>query len=345
MKKVILLLICLTFLLVSCGNEYQSHSFFAMDTFISVDALGTDEDTLRKLENLVYNDEKKFSRTFAGSGIYEFNLSGDGTVLSEDTAELTIKAFEMYQNTDGAFSPFLGALTDLWNIKNVNPKVPSEDEIRKALSNCNASDITFSDDVPNKSNAELKLDLGGIAKGESAENCIEFLKEQGVENAVISFGGSVACMGHSKKSDTDWSIGIKNPFDTSQIIGSINVTDCYIAVSGAYERSFMQSGKRYHHIFDSKTGYPAESDIESTAVISKDGAVSDGLSTALFVMGKDKALDFYRSGIYEFEAIFILKDGVVTVTDGLSDKFSFNENADYTGGKKLVYNIDNLKRT
>ncbi len=338
MKKVALLLISLAFLLISCGNNYKNHSFFAMDTFISVDANTDDENILRELENLVYDDEKKFSRTFSGSGIYEFNKSCDGSLLSADTSELIGKAHGMYQNTDGAFSPYLGAITDLWDIKNVNPKVPSDEEINAALDNCDARDMVFSDTGLSKQNPDLKLDLGGIAKGESAKNCIEYLKSKGVKNAVISFGGSVACIGHSERSDTDWNIGIKNPFETSQIIGSINVTDCYIAVSGAYERSFTENGKRYHHIFDSKTGYPAESDIESTAVISKDGAISDGLSTALFVMGKDKALEFYRKGIYEFEAVLIMKDGTVIVTDGLSDKFSFNQDADYKGGEKLVYN-------
>lgn len=341
MKKTILPLLSLTLLLSSCSKEYQSHSFFAMDTFISVDALYADDEILYGLEQLVYNDEKKFSRTFSGSGIYEFNKSGDGSTLTHDTTELILKADELYANTNGAFSPYMGALADLWDIKNVEPKVPKASEITAVLNNCKASDVTFTDGIPYKTNTALMLDLGGIAKGASAENCIDYLKENGVENAVISFGGSVACIGHSKKSDTDWNVGIKNPFKTDEIVGSINVTDCYIAVSGAYERSFTQDNVRYHHIFDSKTGYPAESDIESTAVISKNGAVSDGLSTALFVMGKDKALEFYRKGIYEFEAVLIMKDGTVVVTSGLSDKFDFNEKANYTGDRKLIFRKNN----
>jgi len=338
MKKTFLLIFTLAFLLVSCGNGFQSHSFFAMDTFISVDAQGTHADILRGMEELVYEDEKKFSRTFSGSGIYEFNDSCDGTQLSEDTRLLLKKAVRLYENTDGAFSPFLGTLTELWDIKNVNPRVPDDSDILKALENCDASGLTFENGIPQKSNKKLLVDLGGIAKGESAENCINYLRDHGVENAVISFGGSVACIGHSDKSDSHWSIGIKNPFDTAQITGSVNVTDCFIAVSGAYERSFTVDGRRYHHIFDPKTGYPAKSDIESVAVISDDGALSDGLSTALFVMGCDKALEFYNKGIYDFEAVLILKDGTVVVTDGIANDFTFNSSAYYKDGKKLKYN-------
>lgn len=337
MKKFILPFVLL-FVLTSCTNGYTSHSFFAMDTFISVEADNADKVLLKELENLVYADEKKFSRTFAGCEIYEFNKNGDGTKLTDGTVHLIMKASDMYYKTDGAFSPFSGALTDLWNIKSTNPKVPQNEEILSALKNCTPSDFILSDELMSKSNPYLLLDLGGIAKGECAQNCIRFLKENGSKNAILSFGGSIACTGHSEKNKEGWIIGIKNPFDTADIIGSITVTDCFVSVSGAYERSFTENGKRYHHILDLKTGYPAESDIESTAVISKDGAVSDGLSTALFVMGKDKAISLYKSGVYDFEAILILKDGSITVTDGLQDKFIFNKDAKYKNGKDLIYN-------
>ncbi len=337
MKKFILPLFALTLLLSSCSEKYRSHSFFAMDTFISVDAINADAEILQGLEQLVYDDEKKFSRTFSGSGIHEFNKDGDGTKLTQDTVSLLNYAAELHQNTNSAFSPYMGALADLWDIKNATPRVPEESEINEALADCDASDVTFRDGIPYKVNANLKVDLGGIAKGASAENCIEYLKENGVKNAVISFGGSVACIGHSKNSDTNWNVGIKNPFRTDEVIGSINVTDCYIAVSGAYERSFTQNGVRYHHIFNSKTGYPSASDIESVAVVSDNGALSDGLSTALFVMGSEKTLEFYREGIYDFEAILILNDGNIIVTDGLCDAFTFNSDASYTDEKKLRY--------
>ncbi|MBE6704706.1 MAG: FAD:protein FMN transferase [Ruminococcaceae bacterium] len=337
MKKLILLLAVLPFILTSCKEKYQSHSFFAMDTFISVDAINADAEILYGLEDLVYDDEKKFSRTFSGSGIYEFNHGANGSVLSDDTTELLIVADELYRNTYGAFSPYMGALADLWDIKNVDPKVPDKAEIDEALKNCDASAVYFENGIPYKTNTELLIDLGGIAKGKSAENCIRYLKENGVENAVISFGGSVACIGHSIKSDNDWSIGIKNPFAVHEVIGSINVTNCYVAVSGAYERNFVKNGIRYHHIFDSGTGYPAESDIESTVIVSHDGAIADGLSTALFVMGSEKALEFWREDIYDFQAIFILKNGDIIVTDGLEDVFTFNNDASYKDGKKLKY--------
>ena len=338
MKKIILLLITAVVIMTSCTSDTTvSHEFFAMDTFIGVDAQNTDEKVLKELEKLVGEDEKKYSRTFSGCELYEFNKTGNGDALSSDTFALLKRAFEIHERTDGAFSPYLGTLTDLWDIKSEKPKVPDEADIKAVLKNCSPDGITFDGNTIVKTNKQLQLDLGGIAKGRSAGNCIEFLRSKGVKNAIISFGGSIACIGESKKGSEGWKIGIKNPFATNEIVGSINVSDIYVSVSGAYERFFEKDGKRYHHILDPKTGYPAQTDIESVAVISEDAVISDALSTALFVMGKEKALEFYKSNVYSFEAILMLKDGRVIVTDGIKDVFTFNGDASYKDGKKLIY--------
>lgn len=309
-----------------------------MDTFISVDAKNADAQVMNELEMLVYSDEQRFSRTFSGSEICEFNKTNDASVLSDEAMLLLEKAFEIYNNTDGAFSPSLGALSDLWDIKSESPKVPPHEEIERVLNNCNFSDVVLADGKALKLNPELKLDLGGIAKGASAGNCIEYLKKKGISDAVISFGGSIACLGDADKKGKGWIIGIKNPFEVSQIVGSVKVTNCYIAVSGAYERFFEKDGIRYHHILDPETGYPANTDVESVAVIAEDASLADALSTALFVMGEERALEFYNRGLYEFDAVLILTDGNIVVTEGIKDVFSFNGDADYKNGKKLVYN-------
>ena len=100
-----------------------------------------------------------------------------------------------------------------------------------------------------------------------------------------------------------------------------------IAVSGAYERFFEKDGVIYHHIFDSSTGYPAESGLVSAAVICDDGLIGDALSTALFVMGWDRAVEFYRQGKYDFEMILVSKDGHVGVSEGIYDAFLLKTDA------------------
>lgn len=337
MKK-ILFLLAAVFPLFFCSCGMRSESFFAMDTYVTVKANGINAQLMEKLENEVYADENRFSKTFAISEIYKFNNSIEGVGVSSETAELVALALEISEKTDDAFSPVLGSLCDLWDIKSENPRVPADAEIAAALEECKAENIVVSENILSKTNPGTKLDLGGIAKGYTAEKCMKILKDGKVKDALVSFGSTVACAGHSDGKSGGWNVGIKNPFDTSEIVGSVRLYDSYLGVSGAYERYFINDGERYHHILSLETGYPARSDIESTAVISQSGALSDALSTALFVMGKEKALSLYESGIFDFEAVLIMQDGSVYTTKGLEADFEFNSSAADKYGNNLVYN-------
>lgn len=337
MKK-ILFLLSAVFPLLFCSCGMRSESFFAMDTYITVKANGIDANLLEKLKSEVYADENRFSKTFATSEIYKFNNSTEGMEVSSETAELIALALEIAEKTDGAFSPVLGSLCDLWDIKSENPRVPDDTEIAAALEVCKVENIAVSENVISKTNAGTKIDLGAIAKGYTAEKCMKILKNGKAKDALVSFGSSVACTGHSDGKHGGWNIGIKNPFDNSEIMGSVRLYDSCLGVSGAYERYFIKDSERYHHILSPKTGYPANSDIESTAVITQSGALADALSTALFVMGKEKALSLYESGIFDFEAVLIMQDGNVYVTKGLEADFEFNSSATGKHGNNLVYN-------
>ncbi len=307
-------------MLVSCfSSPFMHHGFFAMDTYVTVDARTSDSGLLKDVENLVYEDERLFSRTFAGTKLYELNEKGEYDV-GEETARIISTALEICEATDGAFNPCMGSLIELWDIKSENPRVPTDSEISSLLGTVDSSLVKVSGSTVTIPEG-MKIDLGGIAKGCSAEKVIGLLRARGVSDALVGFGGSIACIGSPSDGET-WSVGIRNPFDTGSVVGTLKVTDCIISVSGSYERYFEKDGKRYHHILDPKTGKPSESDIESVAVISKSGAVSDALSTALFVMGFEEALGLYKGGIYDFEAVFVMKNRDIVVTRGLEGAFT-----------------------
>ncbi len=327
-------------LFTSCGSfgvRYSTDTVFAMDTFIEIRAEGASGAVFDAIRNGIYDDERVFSRTSATSELYSLNASPDGRAVSAPLAEVLGTALEVAETTDGAFDPCIGALCELWDIKAENPEVPAEEKIAEAMQHSDCRLVSLSDGYLKKEDSRLHIDLGGAAKGYSAGNVMAILRENGVENALVRFGGSVACLGSADGDGNGWRVGIKNPFCTDEIVGSVTMYDEYLAVSGSYERYFEKDGIRYHHILDAKTGYPAESDIESTAVLSKDGTLSDILSTALFVMGTEKAMELYNSGKYNFEAVFILKDGSVKITSGLLGGFDFNENASFSGGGCLVF--------
>ncbi len=321
--KLISLLILSVFLFSSCTQSYKETNFFAMNTFILAEADCEDTSVLRDIEKEIYSDEKILSRTIPDSEISRLNRKEDFTPKPE-TVSLIEYALDISEKTGGAFSPFLGKVSSLWNITGENPTIPDKNELAMVISDIKKQKITSENFISTSQN--VQLDLGGIAKGYSSQKAINNLKSKGVENALISFGGSIACIGKNENGKI-WNIGIKNPFATQEIIGTISLSDAYISVSGAYERFFEKDGVRYHHIFSPETGFPVENDLESTVVISGDGVLSDALSTALFVMGKEKAIEFYKKDLYDFEMLLITKDGNLYATKGISKSFTQGKNA------------------
>jgi len=166
----------------------------------------------------------------------------------------------------------------------------------------------------------MKLDLGGVAKGYAADEVKKILKENGVESAIIDLGGNIYVVG-DKGEGNPWRIGITNPFEpTGRFTGLLELIDSSVITSGDYERYFIYEGKKYHHILDSKTGYPSDSGIRGVSIVSEKGIDGDALSTTLFVLGLDKGLELVDK-LEGIEAIFITSDKEVIITDGLKDKF------------------------
>ncbi len=300
MRRFFPLLLMVVLCLTGCQPKgYLSRDMYAMNTVISVnipaDVKGADA-LMEEAQLLIDGLEAKLSATREQSEI----STGE---YSDETLSVLDYAYEISRNTGGAYDPECLALTRLWRI-NDGGYIPDEEEISAALE-------------------KNDIDLGGIAKGYALQKTVELLSEK-AEYGMVSFGGNVGVWGN-KPDGTDWTVGIKDPYDTSSVVGKVILSDGgYIAVSGDYERYFEQDGIRYHHIFDPETGYPVYNGTHSTAVYTKDGALGDALSTALFVMGYDKAIELYNSGIYEFEALFVTDEGVF-MTKGMEEMF-INEN-------------------
>ena len=166
--------------------------------------------------------------------------------------------------------------------------------------------------------AGTRIDLGGIGKGYAADHVVEILRKHGVERALVSLGGNIYAVG-SKEKGLNWTIAITDPDDEQAYLGTLSVSDTSVVTSGDYERYFEQDGKRYCHIFDSTTGYPAETDLLSVTVVSPNSTEADGYTTALFVMGHDKAVEFCeKNGI---QAVLVCDDHTIYVTDDLKDAF------------------------
>lgn len=292
MKRLTCTILILMLMLTGCAQKGYSRTFFAMDTYIDM-TVGSKaqadsvEKEIKRLDNLL-------SVTKKDSDTSRFN---NGLSVSDETAALIERCDKISALTDGAFDIRIQSLVELWDVANAKAP-PTDKAVASAL-----------DD-------KSKIGLGAVAKGYAASRVRSILTDKGVKSALVSLGGNVMLIG-SNPEGRAWNVGIQHPKKADDIIGIITASDCAVVTSGGYQRYFECDGKRYHHIFDPKTGYPADSGIISATVISKDDTLADALSTAVYVMGVEKATKLYKT--QDIELIMVTNDKVY-VTKGLDFK-------------------------
>ena len=249
------------------------------------------------------------------------NKEGSG-ILSKDTKELFCRSLDLYKSTKGAFDITVYPLMDLWGFTTGKYHVPSKAQLKETLKYVNQSKIKFSkEDGAITLGEGQKVDFGGIAKGFTSNRIMEIWKERGITSGMVSLGGNVQVLG-SKTDGSAWKIGIQNPDNQDgEMIGVVTVKNKAVITSGGYERYFEENGKIYHHIIDASNGYPADSGLTSVTIICSDGTLADGLSTSIFIMGLDKAIQYWDCHRDEFDMILYTKEGNVYITEGIEKEF------------------------
>lgn len=318
------------------NSEPISRTEFLMDTVMTIRLYDkTDEKILDKVFSRLEEIEGRMSATIESSDITNINNNAGikSVTVNEDTYFVLSKAKEYAELSNGAYDPTIGPLVDLWNIlaeEKERESIPSDKEIeeKKALIDYTKLELLDNNQVFLKGK-NMKVVLGSIVKGYAADEVKRILMENGVGAAIIDLGGNVFAYGE-KPDGSLWKIGIRNPLEvTGNYLGIIQVRDRSIVTSGGYERYFEYKGKRYHHILDTKTGYPAENEILGVSIISEKSIDGDALSTTLFVLGLDRGMDLVNS-LEGVEAIFIAKDNSVYLTNDLKDKFILNSGTTFS---------------
>ena len=326
LKKTILILLPLILLFGSCSGKenYIESSFVAMDTVISFKVSEGEYDEtaiIAECEELLSEIENTISKTAEESDTSIANTDIDMMLeVSPIFEEVTALSLDYSRMTGGAFDITVGGLKNLWEKCSEEGREPTAEEIETALRFVGYDSLTLDNSTLEKRYKETRLDFGAIGKGYAAQKLVQLLEEKGVSGAILSFGGNVALVG-AKQSRDLYKVGVKDPYNTADVIGYLSLDGGFVSVSGDYERYIGIGDKKYNHIIDPSTVYPIESGLHSVSVISDNGALADALSTALFVMGKDAAIEFYNSAVCDFEAVFVTDDGVFA-TAGLKDVFS-----------------------
>ena len=167
----------------------------------------------------------------------------------------------------------------------------------------------------------MEIDFGGIAKGYTSERVVKIMEQYGIKSAKLNLGGNVQTIG-AKPDKNAWKIAIKSPDESEAYIGIVSVRDEAVVTSGGYERYFEQDGVTYHHIIDPATGKPVQNNLVSVTIISRDGTYADGMSTALFVLGKERAVSYWKSHREQFDFVLLEESGKMYVSEGIEEDFT-----------------------
>lgn len=311
-------------------NEVSNSGFY-FNTIINITLYNTNNSKLiDDCFDIAHKYENMFSNTIPESDISKINDNAGikSVKVNPETIELLNSAIKYCELSNGKFDITIGKLSELWNISKISQSIkndenitddsviPKESDILALVNHINFHNIIIDSNSVYLSDSDAKIDLGGIAKGFVADKMKEYLLENGINSAIINLGGNVLTIG-SNSNGNSFNVGIQKPFNKSgEIITKISVISKSVVTSGIYERYYKVDDVIYHHLLDSKTGYPINNNLLSVTIISDSSTEGDALSTICFSLGLDEGMNLINQ-TDNIEAIFITDDYELHYSDGL----------------------------
>jgi len=291
------------------ADDEIRRSQLVMGTVVEIMAGGRSTGQLEDAVDAAFAEITRLDRLFSSyrpdSEVSRLSQSAGGGAVSAETAAVIALGLEVARRSGGAFDLTLGRLKSLWGIEQEHPAVPDRQTVTAALAGIGVNALSLDGRQLSKREAQLQIDLGGIAKGYAVDRAVAVLKEHGLASAAVNAGGDMYLLG--QRPERPWRIGIQHPRQKDAVLETVEVRDRAVVTSGDYERFFEQDGQRYHHIFDPQSGFPARG-CQSVTVIADSVALGDALATALFVLGPQEGLrllDQYPGT----EALIVAADG------------------------------------
>ena len=324
-------------LLAGCGDKIHKQQSYVFGTLVEVTIYGEPEDKARRVTDQVLRDfDVMHQRLHAWQpGTLEQINAALAKAKPDTPAQVTLPAelapilhdaSQFSARAEGLFNPAIGNLVRLWGFHSdtFEPRLPDAAEIKKWVTAKPAmTDLHIDDVMLSSSNPAVRLDLGGYAKGYALDLSAAYLKSQGVNNALINIGGNILALG--KKGGQAWKVGIQHP----RRAGALAMLELHdgeaIGTSGDYQRYFELGGKRYCHLIDPRTGWPADQAQAVTVIASgvHAGTLSDVASKPLFIAGP---ADWRRlaSKMGISQAMFIATDGKIQTTVEMARRLIWN---------------------
>jgi FAD:protein FMN transferase len=304
---------------------YKS-SRFLMGTLVQITIPGAEE-TAKAGTETIFSELKRvedLTSFHKPSGLTKINdQSGNGPIKADsELVSLIGESLRFAKETQGAFDPTVGPLTRLWNFSAGDPRLPSGPEITAALSKIGWSRVTIDSTagtimLPDRG---MALDLGGIAKGYALQRAAAIIRERGISAALVNAGGDVLVVGE-REPGKPWRIGVQDPRNERAMVAVANLKDCVVQTSGDYERCFISDGKRYHHILNPATGYPADG-LQSVTVVAPTGMST--VTAGIFVLGVEEGLK-YIEAMPNVQGFLIDIEGRIHKSAGADSVFDFKQ--------------------
>lgn len=322
------LLLTLSLCLTACAGQQKSASasFQAMDTLMTLTVYGGDAGLCDALQERIEALDASWDATDENSEIFRLNTDKTA-VLGDDTAALLHTSLGLCERLDGAFDITVYPAVQAWGFTSGDYRVPDDAELAALAQHIDYRAVKTQGNTVTLPD-EVQLDPGAVAKGYAADECKKLLREKHADGAVLNLGGTV-CLYGKKPDGSRFKIGVADPENPAAYFGWLSCGEAVVSTSGGYERYFERGGKRYIHILDPKTAKPADNGILSVTVIGDSGADADALSTALFVMGRDKAVEYYRK-VGGFDFILLTDDGDLYLTSDIAGDFTLADGYDFS---------------
>lgn len=314
---------------LSCAEALPAQSEYVIGTVCTVNLFEKGTRTAyREIFDRLREIEARMSVNKDGTEVDAINLqAGVAPVAVHEDVRTVIKAaLRFAELSNGALDPTVGPIVKLWNIGSDHPRVPSEAELKAALPLINWRDVVVDDAAGTVylKRKGMKLDLGAMAKGFSADEVARIIAKHKIPRAIVDLGGNVMAVGE-KQGGEPWRVGVQDPSsERGAHIGILAVRNKTLVTSGVYERYFEENGKRYHHILSTRDGYPVENGLLSVTIVADKSIEADCLSTAVFALGLEAGKKLVES-LPGIDAIFIDSNFKVTVTPGIAKVFRLTD--------------------
>ena len=319
-------------LFISCLSDKKSvpveDSRFLLDTLVRISVYDQKhlkkqiQETVDRTYDLMRQLETKTSIHIDTSEVARIvqNAGRNYVKVSEETIWLLKEAAKISEQTEGLFDITIGLIKELWGFDQTPFQIPDSEEIKKLLSHVNYQDVMIEENSVMLSSSSMRMDLGGIAKGYIIDRAVTFLENEDMQSGIVEAGGDLRIWGNHPYRDK-WKIGIKHPRIPNKLFAVLDTREISIATSGDYERFFIKSGTRYHHILDPRTGYPA-TDCISVTIVAENALLADAYATTVFIIGPEDGMRFIEEKP-EIEGLILYeKNGEIQhkISQGIQDQ-------------------------